>query len=114
VVFTGTHDNDTAVGWWQRAAEAERDFARRYLASDGSDIAWDLLRAAWRSVAKWAIAPVQDVLRLDNAARMNYPGRQGGNWAWRMTAPLPQEAIARLRECNTVYGRLGKGAGSSR
>ena len=106
VVYTATHDNDTTVGWWQRATEEERDFTRRYLASDGSDIAWDLIRAAWASVAKWALAPVQDVLRLDNAARMNYPGRMGGNWAWRMTVPLPEDAIARLREFNAIYERL--------
>ena len=106
VVYTATHDNDTTVGWWQRATEEERDFARRYLASDGSDIAWDLMRAAWASVAKWALAPVQDVLRLGNEARMNYPGRMGGNWAWRMTAPLPEDATARLREFNAIYGRL--------
>ncbi len=111
VVYTGTHDNDTAVGWWQaRASEAERDFARRYLAADGRDIAWDLIRAAWRSVAKWAIAPVQDVLALGNEARMNYPGRTGGNWAWRMTAPLPEEVLARLAEFNALYGRTGQRA----
>ncbi len=107
VVYTGTHDNDTAVGWWrERASEDERDFARRYLAVDGHDIAWDLIRAAWRSVAKWAIAPVQDVLGLGNEARMNYPGRMGGNWAWRMAAPLPEEAVERLREMNAIYGRM--------
>ncbi len=106
VVYTATHDNDTVVGWWQRASEEEKDFLRRYLATDARDVAWDLLRAAWRSVARWAIAPVQDVLRLDNAARMNFPGRVGGNWAWRMTAPLPDEAVARLWELNALYGRL--------
>ena len=106
VVYTGTHDNDTAWGWWgERASEAERDFARRYLAVDGSDIAWDLIRAAWRSVAKWAIAPVQDVLGLGNEARMNYPGRMSGNWAWRMVGRLPRETLARLAEFNALYGR---------
>jgi len=106
VVYTGTHDNDTAVGWWQeRATEAERDFARRYLATDGRDIAWDLIRAAWRSVAQWAVAPVQDVLSLGNEARMNYPGRAEGNWAWRMASPLPDDAWARLAEFNRLYGR---------
>ncbi|NPA92272.1 MAG: 4-alpha-glucanotransferase [Chloroflexi bacterium] len=111
VVYTGTHDNDTAVGWWQRASEEEKDFLRRYLATDGRDVAWDLIRAAWRSVAKWAIAPVQDVLSLDNRARMNYPGRLGGNWAWRMEGPLPEDALARLAEFNRVYGRWPHGGG---
>ena len=105
VVYTGTHDNDTAMGWWQRASEEEKDFLRRYLATDGRDVAWDLIRVAWRSVAKWAIAPVQDVLSLDNRARMNYPGRLGGNWVWRMEGPLPEDALARLAEFNAIYGR---------
>ncbi len=106
VVYTGTHDNDTAMGWWQtRATPAERDFARQYLAVDGHDIAWDLIRAAWRSVAMWAIAPVQDVLSLDNGARMNYPSTSSGNWAWRMTDRLPPSALARLKAMNTLYSR---------
>ncbi len=111
VVYTGTHDNDTAVGWWQRASEEEKDFLRRYLATDGRDIAWDLMRAAWRSVAQWAVAPVQDVLSLGNEARMNYPGRAEGNWAWRMASPLPDEAWARLAEFNRLYGRWPHGGG---
>ena len=106
VVYTGTHDNDTAVGWWQRAGEEERDFCRRYLHTDGQDIAWDLIRAAWASVAVLAIAPMQDLLRLDNRARMNYPGREGGNWAWRMTADALNDDLRQaLRELNHLYSR---------
>ncbi len=106
VVYTGTHDNDTVVGWWQRASEAERDFCRRYLGTDGQDIAWDLIRAAWASVAVLAIAPMQDLLRLDNSARMNYPGREGGNWAWRMAPDALGDDLRRaLREWNTLYSR---------
>ncbi len=106
VVYTGTHDNDTVVGWWQRAAEDERDFCRRYLATDGHDIAWDLIRAAWASVAVVAMAPMQDLLRLDNTARMNYPGRPSGNWAWRM-APnaLGDHLRHALGELNALYSR---------
>lgn len=106
VVYTGTHDNDTVVAWYQAADEGARDFARRYLATDGREIAWDFLRAAWASVAVFAIAQMQDVLGLDNRARMNYPSRLGGNWEWRMRA-LPGDDIAqRLKEINGLYGRL--------
>lgn len=106
VVYTGTHDNDTAVGWYQRVPEKERDFARRYLARDGHDIAWDLIRAAWSSVAAFSIAPMQDLLSLDNRARMNYPSRPSGNWQWRMPTNALGEALrARLAEQNRLYGR---------
>ena len=56
---------------------------RRYLARDGSDVTWDLIRAAWASVADYALAPLQDLLDLDSEARMNLPGRPSGNWCWR-------------------------------
>ncbi|HEB64347.1 MAG TPA: 4-alpha-glucanotransferase [Chloroflexi bacterium] len=106
VVYTGTHDNDTAAGWYQRAPERERDFARRYLARDGSDIAWDLIRAAWSSVAVFSLAPMQDLLSLDNRARMNYPSRPSGNWQWRMAADALSDGLrARLQEQNILYGR---------
>ncbi len=105
-VYTATHDNDTVVGWWnERATPEERDYARRYLAVSGENIAWDLIRAAWRATAVLAIAPVQDVLSLGNEARMNYPGRLGGNWAWRMKANLPQNLADRLGEFNALYRR---------
>ena len=83
----------------------ERDYARRYLAVSGENIAWDLIRTAWRSTAVLAIAPVQDVLSLGNEARMNYPGRLGGNWAWRMKADLSQNLADRLGEFNALYRR---------
>jgi 4-alpha-glucanotransferase len=106
VVYTGTHDNDTALGWYQRVDEKERDFARRYLARDGHDISWDLIRAAWSSVAQMALAPMQDFLSLDNGARMNYPSTLGGNWVWRMPSDALTEALrARIAESNTLYGR---------
>ncbi len=107
VVYTGTHDNDTVVGWWyERATAVERDFCLRYLKSNGAEIAWDLIRLAWSSVAALAIAPMQDLLGLGNEARMNYPGRQEGNWAWRMTdGMLRQDLRDRLRELNYLYHR---------
>ncbi len=109
VVYTGTHDNDTSVGWYQRVEEKERDFARRYLARDGHDIAWDLIRAAWGSVAIYALAPMQDFLSLDNSARMNHPSTLGGNWNWRMPANAMDEFLrSRIQEMNQVYGRSAK------
>jgi 4-alpha-glucanotransferase len=84
IVYTGTHDNDTNLGWWQSATDEEKEFAAEYLETTGEDISWDLIRAAWKSKANVAITPLQDVLSLPTGARMNYPGTLGGNWAWRM------------------------------
>ncbi len=75
VVYTGTHDNDTARGWYERVPEGERDFYRRYLDRSGENIAWDLIRACWSSVAVLALAPVQDFLNLGNEARHELPGQ---------------------------------------
>ncbi|MEA3349087.1 MAG: 4-alpha-glucanotransferase, partial [Chloroflexota bacterium] len=107
VVYTGTHDNDTARGWYDRADEGARDFVRRYLSCDGRDIAWNLLRAAWSSVSVFALAPMQDFLNLGNQARMNYPSTARGNWTWRMGAhALTDTLLQRLKEINRLYGRL--------
>jgi 4-alpha-glucanotransferase len=106
VVYTGTHDNDTTAGWFDRISESERDFCRRYLGRDGQGIAWDMIRAAWSSVAVFAIAPLQDFLCLGNEARMNYPGNPRGNWSWRMsTSAINQDLKDRLREFNRLYQR---------
>jgi len=86
VAYTGTHDNDTSLGWYENATESERDLIRRYLARSGSDISWDMIRAVWSSVAFMAIVPMQDLLCLGQKARMNFPGKLGGNWNWRMKA----------------------------
>ena len=83
VVYTGTHDNDTTVGWWQSAPESVRRHVRDYLGVDGHAIAWDLIRAACASVADTAIYPLQDVLGLDGSHRMNHPGQGQGWWGWR-------------------------------
>ena len=106
VVYTGTHDNDTARGWYQRVPEEERDFYRRYLDRSGENVAWDLIRACWSSVAVLALAPMQDFLNLGNEARMNYPGNPSGNWTWRMSAEaLSEELGGRIQELNFLYGR---------
>lgn len=108
VVYTGTHDNDTTVGWWNTASEAEKHFTRRYLNTDGQDIAWDLIRAGWASVANTALTTVQDILKLGNDARMNLPGVSGPpNWCWRLQqGALNQENAARLLDLTGLYGRL--------
>jgi 4-alpha-glucanotransferase len=106
VVYTGTHDNDTALGWFASCAPRERERALRYAASDGREINWDLLRLALASVADTAIVPLQDVLGLGSAARMNLPGRAAGNWAWRCVEEQLTPAVsARLAEVTSTYGR---------
>ena len=109
IAYTGTHDNDTAVGWYQETStEHERDYARRYLARDGSDIAWDLIRLAWSSVAHTAMTTAQDLLGLGHFARMNTPSTVGApNWCWRMLPGALNDGIAaRLKELTYIYGRL--------
>jgi 4-alpha-glucanotransferase len=109
IVYTGNHDLDTAVGWFDRIEEGERSFAQRYLNTSGKDIAWDLIRAAWSSVAAYAIAPLQDLLSLDNQARMNYPGDPLGNWTWRFVeSDLNADVKKKLVEVNYLYSRTTK------
>ncbi len=106
VAYTGTHDNNTSLGWLAATPASEREFALKYLHSDGSDFAWDLIRCIWSSVAVFAITPMQDVLSLGGEARMNYPSRLGGNWEWRMReGDLTPYLAGRLREQNVLYSR---------
>jgi len=106
VAYTGTHDNDTTRGWYTGLDDRDRDFVRRYLARDGSDIAWDFIRMAWGSVADLAIAPLQDILNLGSDARMNTPGIAAGNWRWRMPEHVLQDGVwNRLTEMTEMYGR---------
>lgn len=99
VVYTGTHDNDTSVGWYEKASEAERHLMRVYTRSSGEDVAWELIRLAMFSTADQAIIPLQDYMSLPGEHRMNFPGTVGSNWRWRYTqqmlASLDQE---RMRE----------------
>lgn len=109
VAYTGTHDNDTTRGWYQSAPEKEKDFCRRYLARSGEDIAWDMIRAVWQSVAVFALAPMQDLLSMGSEARMNFPGKPSGNWTWRLVSGAQTEGlIQRIRESNWLYSRLAK------
>ncbi|MCA9973482.1 MAG: 4-alpha-glucanotransferase [Anaerolineales bacterium] len=107
VVYTGTHDNETTVGWYWSASEWERDHVRRYLGVDGHDIAWDMIRLAWMSVADTAVATMQDLMGLGSEARMNFPGKTGGYWRWRYRPEMLTPHIgARLRELTELYGRV--------
>ncbi|MDF1577426.1 MAG: 4-alpha-glucanotransferase [Desulfobulbales bacterium] len=111
VVYTGTHDNDTTLGWFtgdQVGAET-REKVRRYLHTDGSEISRDLIRLALASVAAIAIFPMQDVLGFGNDCRMNRPGTSVGNWRWRC-APrfLNRETAAWLKDETEFYNRIAK------
>jgi 4-alpha-glucanotransferase len=118
VAYTGTHDNDTTVGWFKDKASAsstrsmkeikeEQAFTLRYLKSDGREIHWDMIRAAVSSVANTAIVPMQDVLGLGSDARMNRPGTAEGNWDWRLKKDqIDKTAARRLREMAETYGRI--------
>ena len=106
VVYPGTHDNDTAAGWWATATDQERHFARGYLATDGHDMPWTLIRAGMSSVADTAVQPMQDVLALPTECRMNYPGQESGWWGWRFHWSQVQPWHAgRLAELVRLYGR---------
>jgi len=107
VVYTGTHDNDTARGWYENASEAERAAAALYLGlTSADDAAWTLIRAAFTSVAQTAIVPVQDVLALGSEARMNMPGAEKDNWSWRLRpGALTEEHAERLRRLAKASGR---------
>lgn len=108
VVYTGTHDNDTARGWFEECTDVERDTTMTYLGSASADeIAWDLIRAAYTSVAETAIVPVQDILGLGSEARMNTPGEEKHNWTWRVGAgALTREHASKLRRLAQATGRL--------
>ena len=107
VAYTGTHDNDTTVGWYAQATDVEKDYVRRYLGRDGSDIAWDFIRLAWSSVANTALTTVQDLLGLGREARLNLPGATGApNWCWRVpVGALDDHLASRLHDLTFVYGR---------
>jgi 4-alpha-glucanotransferase len=110
VVYTGTHDNDTTLGWFYALSEYERDRVWQYLGcSTNNGIHWDLIRLALSSVSNQALIPLQDVLGFGTDTRMNYPGKPSGNWGWRYQwENLNHELSDRLRHLTTVYGRAPK------
>jgi len=118
VVYTGTHDNDTTVGWFNSVAGAgstrtaeqitrERAFCLKYLNTNGEEIHWDFIRAVLSSVANTALVPLQDLLGLGTETRMNLPNSTQGNWAWRFAADaLTDTHSERLNEMTDTYGRI--------
>jgi 4-alpha-glucanotransferase len=117
VAYTGTHDNDTVVGWWNSGGSSdstrtpeevakEHAYARAYLGFKDEPIHWVMIRGIMSSVANTAIAPMQDILGLGSEARMNLPGMASGYWKWRMKPGVATaEIAARLKELVTLFDR---------
>jgi 4-alpha-glucanotransferase len=107
--YTGTHDNETTRGWYWGITDQDRHYLALTLGHAIGDPAWDLIRAAWSSVAALAIAPLQDVFSLGNEARMNKPGTAAGNWGWRFRLDqFRPELIGQLGDLTTLYNRVPK------
>jgi 4-alpha-glucanotransferase len=107
VVYSGTHDNDTARGWWNNASDKERHYAGNYLLANGNDIHWAMIRSACNSVASMAIFPMQDVLGLDQSHRMNLPGSLDGNWGWRFDWSMLNDTTT--KQLGTITAASGRG-----
>jgi 4-alpha-glucanotransferase len=111
VSYTGTHDNDTAVGWWEHASAEEREQFRRLAGGEIGEIHWQMIRLAFASEARLAVAPLQDVLGLGSEARMNTPGASQGSWEWRCAGEaIDSRAQARLRRVTGGSDRLSPSA----
>ena len=108
VVYTGTHDNQTTVGWYKTAAKYERAFIHRYLGIFGREATpEDFIRTALMSVASLAVIPMQDYLELGDEARLNPPSILGGNWQWRLVpGQLTEQLADRIRSLTELYQRL--------
>ncbi len=109
VVYPGTHDNDTSLGWYATTDDKTRDHVRRYYRISGQEIGWDFIRSSYASPANLAVVPLQDLLSLGSAARFNTPGKSMGNWTWRYRPEqldsLRAHATAYLCELAFMYGR---------
>ena len=109
VVYTGTHDNDTVRGWFERLSGADLQFTTEYVnvsKTESAHVNWDFIRLALSSIADLAIIPVQDYLGLDSSARINEPGTVGTNWKWRMLeGELTKEIAQKSRRMARLYGR---------
>ena len=108
VVYTGTHDNDTTVGWWQSgASEDEKRHATQYFGQPQDGMNWAMIRAAFASVARVALVPMQDVLSLGSEARMNIPSRPDGNWGWRLAPGMASDELAdKLAALSAITDRV--------
>jgi 4-alpha-glucanotransferase len=107
VVYTGTHDNDTTLGWWELSDERTREQVRSCLADPDEPMPWALIRLALASPARLGVVPAQDLLGLGSGSRMNTPGTADGNWAWQAPAGAFDDALAaRLRTLVEATDRL--------
>lgn len=106
VVYTGTHDNDTTIGWYESRDQTQKNFVDEYFGHPTSNIAWDLIRQAIASVSAWSIIPMQDILSLGGEARMNRPSAAYGNWSWRMLPNYSQnDSASKLASLCTLFDR---------
>ena len=110
VVYTGTHDNDTILGWIKTAPKASVKFAKEYLnLTKEEGYNWGMMRGAWASVGDLSIVPMQDIIGIGSEGRMNTPSTLGGNWEWRATSDQIDTKLAkRLYKYMEMYGRLNK------
>jgi len=109
VVYTGTHDNDTSIGWWNSATPGEKAFAHKYLGTEGHRIHWDMIKAISNSGANTVIILMQDFLGLTSEHRMNFPGQPNNNWEWRFTwEQILPEYTQELAKFTLDYGRYNK------
>ncbi|MGN0624255.1 MAG: 4-alpha-glucanotransferase [Oscillospiraceae bacterium] len=110
ICYTGTHDNETLVGWVESLSRKEAKFCRDYLnVKRNKDIPWAMIRLAWQSVSDTAIAQMQDILELDSSARMNTPSTLGGNWQWRASEKMFTDELAqKIYGLTKLYDRLGE------
>ena len=108
ICYTGTHDNDTTCGWYEHTNEQNKDKVRRYMNTDASSVSWDFIRTCLGTIAKYAIFPVQDLLKLGSEHRMNTPGTATGNWEFRYRSGLLDEGMAKgLKQMTELFGRWG-------
>lgn len=108
ICYTGTHDNDTTCGWYEHTSEQNKDKVRRYMNTNASSVSWDFIRTCLGTIAKYAIFPVQDLLKLGSEHRMNTPGTATGNWEFRYRSGLLDEGMAKgLKQMTELFGRWG-------
>lgn len=106
IVYTGTHDNDTTQGWFDKLDAKTKKYVKEYLNTDGKEITWDMIRAAWASTASIAFIPMQDILSLGSEARMNIPAIPSGNWQWRYKSKdITQVMKDKLKGLTRIYRR---------
>lgn len=108
IVYTGTHDNDTLLGWFRNAPEKDTEYAKEYLAiNEEEGCCWGMLRGAWASVGNTVIVTAQDILGLDEKSRMNTPSTLGGNWQWRAKKDAFSDELAeKIKNYTKLYNRL--------